>query len=147
LLDLARRLRKITRGTETLFFMNDRPDLALLAEADGVHLGQHDLSVAEARRIVGGRMLIGRSTHNLAQLRRALREPPDYVAIGPVFATQSKQNPDPVLGLDRARRMLGACSIPAVAIGGISSERLRDVLAAGFRSYALIGEVGQSATP
>jgi thiamine-phosphate pyrophosphorylase len=148
LLDLARRLRAITRGTRTLLFVNDRPDVAALSEADGVHLGQSDLSVADARAIAGERMLVGRSTHNLKQLRAALAEGPDYVAIGPVFGTASKSRPDPTLGLEKAGRMLRASgAVPAVAIGGIDRERLAAVLAAGFRHYALIAEVNRSAQP
>ena len=150
LLAMARRLRRITAGSRTLFFVNDRPDVARLAEADGVHLGQTDLPPAEARRIVGPRMLIGKSTHNLAQMRAALAESPDYVAVGPIHPTDSKAVPDPVLGLKRAGRMLGLArkaGVPAVAIGGINPETLPGVLEAGFESYALITSVGRAADP
>jgi thiamine-phosphate pyrophosphorylase len=147
---LARRLRAIARGGSTLFFVNDRPDVARLAEADGVHVGQGDLSVADARRIVGSRALVGKSTHNARQFRQALAEGADYVAIGPVFATTSKANPDPVVGLERAGRLAGQAAragVPVVAIGGVTAERLPGVLAAGFATYALIGEVGLSPRP
>ena len=148
LLELAKCLREITRGSRTLFFVNDRPDIAALCDADGVHLGQTDLAVTDARRIVGEHVLVGKSTHNLRQMASAVRERPDYVAVGPVFATQSKVNPDPVLGLDKARRLCErAGDVPAVAIGGIDEPNLPDVLKLGVRSYALIGHVGDSPHP
>jgi thiamine-phosphate pyrophosphorylase len=152
LLALARRLREITRGSDTLLFINDRPDVARLAEADGVHVGQCDLSVADARAIVGDRMLVGKSTHNFLELRVALAERPDYVAIGPVFGTASKEQPDPTLGVEKARRMLARCmaaapGLPAVAIGGVTAGRLPQLLAAGFGCYALIAEVNRSPRP
>ncbi|HPK03746.1 MAG TPA: thiamine phosphate synthase [Candidatus Sumerlaeota bacterium] len=147
LLALARRLRAITSGSSTLFFVNDRADIARLSEADGLHLGQRDLSVADARRIVGDRMLVGKSTHNRRGLTAALREAPDYVGIGPLFTTQSKEQPDPTLGIDGAARLLRGAGVPAVAIGGITAANLADVLAAGFRSYALIAAVCQAREP
>lgn len=151
LLDLARRLREITRNTQTLFFVNDRPDIACLCDADGLHLGQHDLPVAEARAIVGDRMLVGKSTHNLRELHAALREQPDYLAVGPVFATASKADPDPMLGLHKAARMLERARRrfhgPVVAIGGIDQTNLTSVLETGFDAYALIGAVGRQARP
>lgn len=148
LLALARRLREITRGGQTLFFVNDRPDIARLAEADGVHLGQTDLAIAEARAIVGSRLLVGKSTHNAEQLAAALTEGADYVGIGPVCATTSKANPDPVLGIARAGRMARrAGATPAVAIGGISEACLSEIFGAGFACYALISHVGASPHP
>jgi thiamine-phosphate pyrophosphorylase len=148
LLALARHLRAITRDTDTLFFVNDRPDIARLAEADGVHLGQTDLGIAEAREIVGSRLLIGKSTHNVDQLEAAIIDGADYVGIGPVFATSSKENPDPVLGPAKAARMLRrAGNVPAVAIGGLTAENLPELFAAGFSCYALISHVGASEEP
>ncbi len=147
LLDLARKIRDITRSSRTLFFVNDRPDIARLAEADGVHLGQSDLSVRDARAIVGGRALVGKSTHNLRQLAAALRERPDYVGIGPVFPTSSKADHAPVLGLEKAAQMLRAAKIPAVAVGGIGAQNLPALVSAGFDCYALIGAVGASSDP
>lgn len=148
LLDLARRIRSITRGSQTLFFINDRPDIARLADADGVHLGQSDLSIADARAIVGGRMLIGKSTHNMTQLAAALREKPDYVGIGPVYATTSKVIADPKLGLEKARKMLKkAGDMPAVAIGGITAANLPGVFGLGFQCYGVIREVCAAPDP
>ena len=91
--------------------------------------------------------MIGKSTHNEKQLARALGEQPDYVAIGPVFETQSKLNPSPTLGLGRVRRLRARCAIPTVAIGGINEDNLRTLLRAGFTTYALIGHVGGSRQP
>ncbi|MCE5228712.1 thiamine phosphate synthase [bacterium] len=148
LLELARRVREITRGSQTLFFINDRPDIAQLVEADGVHLGQTDLSVTDARAIVGGRMLIGKSTHNRKQLAAALKEKPDYVGIGPVFETGSKADHAPVLGIEKASAMLRAArGIPAVAVGGINDRNLIDLFGAGFNCYALIAAVCGAADP
>lgn len=148
LLAVARRLRAITRDTDTLFFVNDRPDIARLAEADGVHLGQTDLHIAEAREIVGSRMLIGKSTHNPEQLKSAVFDGADYVGIGPVFPTLSKENPDPTLGIAEAARMLRqADGLPAVAIGGLTHETLPELFAAGFDCYALISHVCGAAEP
>lgn len=124
-LALLRALLPICRGHGALLFANDRPDLALLAGADGVHVGQDDLTPAGVRAVAPG-LRIGLSTHSLQQLEAALLEQPDYVAFGPVFATHSKQNPEPVVGLEalaaaaeRARRQ----GIPLVAIGGIDLQR------------------------
>ena len=147
LLALARRLRAITAGSATLFFVNDRADVAALIDADGLHLGQDDVPVAAAHRLVSDRMLIGKSTHNFTQLRAALRESPDYVAIGPVFATLSKEKPDPTLGLEKARRLLERSPIPTVAIGGINRTHLKDLLKSGLNAYALISEVCASKNP
>ncbi len=147
LLALARRLREITAGSRTLLIINDRADIARLAEADGVHLGQHDISVAEARMIVGPRALVGKSTHNRRELRRALAEAPDYIGIGPVFGTRSKANPDPTVGLEQAGALLGRASLPAVAIGGIEESNLAALLEAGFACYALIAHVCQAGDP
>lgn len=126
LLPLCRR-----RGAE--LFMNDRPDLALLAGADGVHLGQDDLPIEAVRRIAP-RLKVGISTHDLPQLERALADRPDYVALGPIFPTASKENPDPVVGiatLSRAVELARAAGIPLVAIGGIDATRIAEVSGTG----------------
>jgi thiamine-phosphate pyrophosphorylase len=139
-LELARALAPLCRGAGTLFFVNDRPDLAVLAGADGVHLGQSDLSVADVRRFAPA-LKIGASTHDFTELEAALAEQPDYVAFGPVFATSSKPNPEPVVGLDalgEAARRARAARIPLVAIGGIDRERAPAVARLGV-SGAVIG--------
>jgi thiamine-phosphate pyrophosphorylase len=128
-LEILRALRPRCRAQGTLLFANDRPDLALLADADGVHVGQGDLSLADVRRCAP-RLLVGVSTHRIEELETALAERPAYVAFGPVFATSSKQNPDPcvgLLGLAEANRLARRAGICLVAIGGIGLGQARAV--------------------
>lgn len=133
-LDLAR-----SRGGVRLI-VNDRADIALALGADGLHLGQHDLDPAAARRLLGARFIIGYSTHSVAQAIEAARLPLDYIALGPIFHTHTKQNPDPAIGLDALRQARAAIdpSIPLVAIGGITHATARATLDAGASSIALI---------
>ena len=120
--------------------VNDRADLARLTGAV-LHLGQDDLRPSDARRVLGVEGRIGFSTHNEAQLRAAAGEPVDYVALGPVFGTGSKQNPDPVVGVEELRRLRPLTSRPLVAIGGITRENARSVIEAGADSVAVIGDL------
>ena len=139
-LELLRALVPLCRASGTALFANDRPDLALLAGADGVHVGQDDLPLAEVRRFAPG-LRVGVSTHDFAQLERALAERPAYVAFGPVFATPSKRNHEPVVGLDglaRAHELSLAAKVPLVAIGGIELERAR-LAGAHAEAVAVIG--------
>ncbi|HEX3437560.1 MAG TPA: thiamine phosphate synthase [Pseudacidobacterium sp.] len=129
---------KQAAGTRLKLIMNDCPDLAVRADLEGVHVGQEDVSPVEARRIVGPDRIVGISTHNRAQLEVADRQPVDYIAIGPVFTTSSKQNPDPVVGLDGVREARQLTAKPLVAIGGISLENVPVVLEAGADSVAVI---------
>lgn len=129
----------IARKHHVKILINDRVDIALAARADGVHLGQNDLPPAEARKILGENAIIGFSTHNQAQAISALELPVDYIAIGPIFATSTKENPDAVLGLENLQVIRQAIGkFPLVAIGGISKESARFVLEAGANSVALI---------
>lgn len=124
LLEWLRAVRPLCDAAGVLLICNDRPDLAILSNCDGVHVGQEDLDVASARAVARG-LKVGVSTHDEAQLRVALETQPDYVAFGPVFATSSKHQPDPVVGLDgleRARRLVPS-HIPLVGIGGIDVSR------------------------
>jgi thiamine-phosphate pyrophosphorylase len=121
--------------------LNDYAHLALQAGFDGVHFGQHDLPPREARTILGPSAIIGLSTHNEAQLRAAAIEPVDYVAIGPVFATSSKANPDPIVGLEGVRLARRLTEKPIVAIGGITLANAAEVWAAGADSVAVISAV------
>jgi thiamine-phosphate pyrophosphorylase len=130
---------RVARESGVRLIINDRADIALALGADGVHLGQDDLPPAAARELLGERAVIGFSTHNEEQAREAIELPVDYIAIGPVFQTSSKENPDPVVGLEglrRVRQIVG--QIPLVAIGGVSAENAREVLAAGADSLAVI---------
>lgn len=140
LYELTRRAADLTRGSATRLLVNDRADIALALGADGVHLGQHDLDPVAARRLLGDRFIIGYSTHSVAQAVEAARLPLDYIAIGPIFATRTKENPDPAIGLDGLRQVRAAIdpSIPLVAIGGITHANARATLDAGANSVALV---------
>ncbi len=136
LLDLARSVRRWTRTAEVLFIVNDRPDIARLAEADGVHLGQDDMTVKDARRIAGPDMMIGVSTHSIEQLRQAVLDGADYVGIGPVFASKTKAF-DLFAGLEYVRAACAETTIPAFALGGIDTRNVYDVVAAGASRVAV----------
>jgi thiamine-phosphate pyrophosphorylase len=126
------------------FIVNDRADIAALAGADGVHLGQEDLSPSAVRRILPPPAIVGFSTHSEAQAENACRQPISYLAIGPVFATTSKARPDPVVGLAGVReaaRIASAHGLPVVAIGGITLDRAPAVIAAGASSVAVISDL------
>lgn len=143
----AERVAVQCRKRNAIFVINDRADVAMLLGA-GLHVGQDDFSPADARSLVGADAWLGYSTHNPYQLDIAATEPVDYVAIGPIFATASKQNPDPVVGLDELRRCRERCSRPLVAIGGITRETARAVFAAGADSIAVIGDlIPENCTP
>lgn len=129
----------VARVRGVRLIINDRVDVALALQADGVHLGQDDLPPEAARRLLGKSAIIGLSTHNLEQAREAARQPVDYIAIGPIFLTSSKDNPDPLVGLDGLRRVHDVIgSVPLVAIGGINSENARRTLAAGADALAVL---------
>jgi thiamine-phosphate pyrophosphorylase len=121
--------------------MNDRADLCLAADFDGVHVGQDDLGPESVRKIIGADCWLGVSTHNLEQMRQADRTSADYLAIGPVFATSSKANPDPVIGLEGVRRARTLTRKPLVAIGGITRMNARSVVEAGADSVAVISDL------
>lgn len=122
--------------------INDRVDVALAVNADGVHLGQDDLPVGAARRLLGEESLIGFSTHNLEQVKAALDLPIDYLAFGPVFTTSTKHRPDPVVGIERLAEVARLTrGLPLVAIGGITQSTLRAVLDSGAGAVALISAV------
>ncbi|MGH9435206.1 MAG: thiamine phosphate synthase [Terriglobia bacterium] len=122
-----------------VFIVNDRADVAWCSGSSGVHLGQSDLPAALARRMLPSGMIIGLSTHSLAQVAAADREPVDYIAFGPIFATASKENPGPVVGLAALAEARKATRKPLVAIGGITTENARTVIDAGADSVAVIG--------
>lgn len=128
-------------GPRAKLIMNDRADLCLAAEFDGVHVGQDDLAPESVRRIIGRERWLGVSTHNPEQVAEADRSPADYVAVGPVFATASKTNPDPVIGLEGVRRARELTRKPLVAIGGITRANCRSVIEAGADSVAVISDL------
>jgi thiamine-phosphate pyrophosphorylase len=136
----ARELRRVL-GAEFTLIMNDRADLSLAADFDGVHVGQDDLPVDAVRRIVGSDLIVGTSTHNPEQLRFADQTETDYLAIGPVFATSSKANPDPVVGLEGVRLARSLTTKSLVAVGGITRANCRSVLGAGADAVAVISDL------
>ena len=144
----GQRLRAITRGTATRFILNDDVEMACVLDADGVHLGQGDLPLDEARRrwLAPGK-LFGLSTHNRAQAAQAARLAPDYIGVGPVFATPTKAIPDPALGLEEMEAIIRAAPMPAVAIGGIGRDNLKEVLRHGATDFAVVRAVNLAPDP
>ena len=137
--DDARAALITARESNVRLVINDRADIALALKADGVHLGQSDLPAEAARRLLGERAIIGISTHDLAQVKLAARMPVDYVAFGPIFATATKGNPDPVVGLNALREARAILSsLPLIAIGGLTIHNAPVVFAAGADSVATI---------
>jgi thiamine-phosphate pyrophosphorylase len=147
LLTNARELIAQTADRGVKLIVNDRPDIAAMAGAAGVHVGQEDLPVEDARRICGTRCWVGVSTHNMEQLREAASSSADYIAVGPIFPTSSKENPDPVVGLDFLRIARQITSKPLVAIGGITRATTAEVWRAGADSVAVIRDISMSSDP
>jgi thiamine-phosphate pyrophosphorylase len=138
MLDQARACLKLTREAGATLIINDRVDVALTAGADGVHLGQDDMEVEDAREILGEDKIIGVSTHSIDQFRAALETSANYFAIGPVYQTKTKENPNPVVGVELVREAKRLTDRPLIAIGGITPERAPEVIAAGADCVAAI---------
>ena len=134
-------LRKLVVDLGVLFMVNDRCDLALAVDADGVHLGQGDLPLDLARKVMGPDKLVGISTHNPDQVRAASAGKPDYLGFGPIFKPGSKQDYDPVVGIDGLRSIRGLTSLPIFAIGGITVENVGEVMKAGANGVAVISAI------
>ena len=147
ILRTAREVAAIVRGSETRFFLNDDPELAAEAGANGVHLGQTDMPLAEARRRFPTLRGFGLSTHNEEQARAAISCQPDYIGVGPIYPTPTKEIPDPVVGLDRLAKIVSESPLPCVAIGGIDAHTLPAVLNAGARTFAVVRAVCQDPDP
>lgn len=143
----AKALRAITAGSKTLFIVNDDPAIAEEAGADGVHLGQDDLPIPEARKRYSSLRIFGLSTHSYAQMEAAKCVCPDYAGVGPVYATPTKEIPDPTLGPAEAGRIVQGSPWPTVAIGGIDEARLPEVMRAGARNFSVVRAVCQSPDP
>jgi thiamine-phosphate pyrophosphorylase len=141
LAEVARAVAGACRAMKVPFCVNDRVDVALAAGADAVHVGQDDLPLDQVRRITGGRLAIGVSTHTLAQAQAAARGGADYIGFGPLFATRSKAQADPPVGLEGLRQVLAAVTVPVVAIGGIALEQVPAVAATGAHAVAVIAAV------
>jgi thiamine-phosphate pyrophosphorylase len=138
--DLAAELGRLVQGAGAKYVINDRVDIALMVGADGVHVGQDDLPPSEVRKITGERLFIGYSTHNEAQLRAGEGEPVDYLALGPLFGTTSKENPDPTVGVAELARLRPLSAKPLVAIGGITRKNAAEAFKAGADSVAIISD-------
>ena len=142
---IARMARRVCDEVGAALVVNDRVDIAMAVRADGVHLGQTDLPISDARRIAGDRLFIGISTHDLAQVRAACAAGADYIGFGPVFATETKANPDPVQGLDGLRAAAAiAGRVPIVAIGGVLPEHAASLYEAGASAVCAIGAVNDA---
>lgn len=140
LFQTAQNVARLCRESGAILVVDDRADFAMLLDA-GLHVGQDDLAPRDARRLIGSSALLGFSSHNVQQLCAAGGEPVDYVALGPVFTTASKRNPDPVVGVEEVRRCRALIEKPLVAIGGITRENAREVLQAGADSLAVISDL------
>jgi thiamine-phosphate pyrophosphorylase len=147
LVRIAQMARRVCDDAGAALIVNDRVDVALAADADGVHLGQTDLPIEEARRLAPD-LWIGVSTHNLAQVRAACEAGADYLGFGPVFATTTKENPDPVQGLEALRAAVAeAAGRPVVAIGGITASQVADIYRTGAHAICAISAVNQTRDP
>ncbi|MBN2804474.1 MAG: thiamine phosphate synthase, partial [Deltaproteobacteria bacterium] len=145
-LKTAVKLRKLIPA-DVLFIINDNPHIAKDVNADGVHLGQADMTFNEARNIVGPHKVIGLSTHNPLQTVEACSLNPDYIGVGPVFPTPTKKNPDPVIGFDVMKKMLDLSTVPAVCLGGIEHSNVNDVLSHGARNICAVRCINSSENP
>jgi thiamine-phosphate pyrophosphorylase len=146
LLARARRARELTRSTATLLIINDRPDIAALSQADGVHVGQEELSVKDARTIVGSRALVGVSTHSIEQARQAVLDGANYIGVGPTFPSQTKQFAE-FPGLELLRQVAAEITLPAFAIGGIDDANVGAMVETGMKRIAVSGAVVSAADP
>ena len=141
LYELASRLAPVIQAAGGMVIINDRCDVALAVGADGVHLGQEDLPVAEARALMGPQRIIGLSTHTLAQALEAEAEGADYLGFGPIFPSSTKSNPEPVVGIEQLREVRSRVGLPIVAIGGINAGNIRAVFDAGSEAPAVLSAV------
>ncbi len=138
-------LRQVATEVGATLIINDRCDLALAVNADGVHLGQDDLPFHDARRVVGEGKIIGLSTHNPEQVRKAAELQPDYIGFGPIFSTATKTDHDPVVGLEGLRAARALTTLPIFAIGGITSPHVSDIMTAGADGVAVISAILKAA--
>jgi thiamine-phosphate pyrophosphorylase len=143
----SRHLADLLVARGVAFYVNDRADIAALAGATGVHVGQDDLGVDQSRQLLGNEKCVGVSTHNVEQFERALLTSADYIAIGPIFPTGSKANPDPVVGLETIRRVRTLTDKPIVAIGGITLEAAAQVRRAGADCVAVVSDILRAESP
>lgn len=137
-ISVSKEIIKITSGTATNFIMNDRADLAKIVNADGLHLGQDDVSLTDAQAIFGHDKIYGLSTHSLEQANKAIKQNPDYIGFGPIFPTPTKVKADPTVGLDLIKPLVKTSTSPVVAIGGIDETNAEKVIYAGAENICLV---------
>lgn len=137
----CQQIRDLTRKHGVTFIINDHVDLALLVDADGVHVGQEDLPVEAVRRLIGNDKIIGLSTHAPEQMARAVEVGADYIGVGPIFATQTKENVCDAVGLQYLDYVAENCTIPFVAIGGIKEHNISEIVSRGAKSICLVTEI------
>ena len=147
MLETSKGLAATAHEQSATFFVNDRPDVAYLSGADGVHVGQDDLSAEVTRGLLGPERWVGVSTHNPEQFQAAAATSADYIAIGPIFATNSKANPDPVVGTETIRKVRAFTEKPIVAIGGIRLDQAAEVIEAGADAVAVISDILTASDP
>ncbi len=146
IINIAKNLRSITKGSNSRFIINDDPYLAMDVNADGVHIGQDDMSYSEVRQLVGEKMIIGLSTHNVEQVKQANILNPDYIGMGPVYKTPTKIIADPAIGLSGLSEMMSYNKLPFVAIGGIDLSNVKGVLATGAKNICAVRLIDQCKT-
>lgn len=143
----AEKMRAITTGSSTRLIINDDPAIAREVEADGVHIGQDDMDYQSVRTILGNDAIVGISTHSVVQTESANDTHPDYIGVGPLFPTPTKQIADPAIGIAGMAAMVTAAAVPAVAIGGIDLVNLRGILEAGAKNFCMVRQFTQAADP
>jgi thiamine-phosphate pyrophosphorylase len=143
----ALELRKIAADSGVTFIVNDRCDVCLAVEGDGVHLGQSDLPISLARQLLGANCLIGLSTHSSEQVAQAVEQGADYIGFGPLFPTTTKDNHEPVVGIDGLKKVRALTDLPIVAIGGIRSDSVSTIVAAGANAVAVASGILNSTDP
>jgi len=140
---IARTLRRITKQSGTLFIVNDNIDIALISEADGVHLGQDDISIKDAREIVPKNFIIGKSTHSLEQAMKAENEGADYIGVGPIFKTPTKEDYIPI-GIETVKEVIKCAKIPFVCIGGLNMNNIQELINLGATNFAMVRELSSN---
>ncbi|MBW6516019.1 MAG: thiamine phosphate synthase [Candidatus Cloacimonetes bacterium] len=143
-LSIGNTINSIIQDSKTKLIINDRPDLAMLIGADGYHLGQDDLSLQDGEKLYPNAKIRGLSTHNLQQVNTAILNKPDYIGFGPIYATPTKENPDPVVGTEKLRSIISLVNMPVVAIGGIDESNIEKVLQTGVKNIAMVRYFMQS---
>ncbi len=141
MIEIARQMKQLCAEADVTFIVNDRVDVAIAAEADGIHLGQDDLPIPLAREMLGGNRIIGGSASTIEEAQRCISEGADYVGLGPVYYTNSKKDTGPVRGVAFLKRVVEAISLPVIAIGGVSLEDIPELLRAGVHGIAVISAV------